>query len=92
MKVSVEIDDGLVAAIDRAADVQKISRVAAFREALEDWVAHKPKSDKWSLDFSQLEFDPDFVGFEVHRPGPEAMPEFNRERPDWPPARVDEVR
>jgi Ribbon-helix-helix protein, copG family len=80
MQVSVEIDDSLVAAIDRAAAVQKISRVAAFREALEGWVAHKPQSDKWSLDFSQLEFDPDFEGFEVHRPGPEAMPEFQLRR------------
>jgi hypothetical protein len=74
MQISVEIDNDLLADIDRAAGVQKISRVAAFREALEYWVAHKPKSDKWSLDFSHLEFDPGFIGFEVHRPGPEGMP------------------
>jgi hypothetical protein len=72
MKVSVDIDEALLADIDRAASVQKVSRDAAFNEALETWVAHKPKSAGWSMDYSKLEFDPDFV-LRVDRPGPEAL-------------------
>jgi hypothetical protein len=75
MKVSIEIDDGLLSAIDLAADVQTISREDAFKEALETWVAHKPKSNKSSIDFDRLEFDPDFT-LEVYRPGPEAFSRF----------------
>jgi Ribbon-helix-helix protein, copG family len=82
MKISIDFDENLIATIDRAAAVQKISRDAAFREALETWVAHKPQSAGSSLDFSRWEFDPDFIPFEVHRPGPEAMPEFRPRKPD----------
>ncbi len=76
MKVTVDMDEGLVAAVEQAVKVQNISRDAAFKEALQTWVAHKPKSDRWTIDFSKLEFDPDFIPFEADRPGPEAMPEF----------------
>jgi Arc/MetJ family transcription regulator len=72
MRVTVDIDEGLIADVDQAADVQNVSRDAAFREALETWVAHKPKSVGWSMDYSTLEFDPDFV-LRVDRPGPEAL-------------------
>ena len=37
-------DESLIAVIDKAADVQNVSRDAAFKEALETWVAHKPTS------------------------------------------------
>ncbi|MDB6043597.1 MAG: hypothetical protein JWM63_2148 [Gammaproteobacteria bacterium] len=73
MKVSVDIEESLLAVIDKAADVQNISRDAAFQEALETWVAHKPTSEQWSMDYSKLEFDPYFIPFEVDRPGPEAF-------------------
>lgn len=79
MQISVDIDEGLLGAIDRAADVQQISRDAAFRDALETWVAHKPQS-RSSIDFSQWEFDPDCLRFESDRPGPEAFPEFHARR------------
>ena len=77
MQIRVELDDTLITAIDRAANIQKISRTAAFQQALESWVVHQPKAER-SLDVSKWDFDPDFIGFEVHRPGPEAMPEFRR--------------
>ena len=75
MKVSVEFDKSLITAIDRAATIQKISRDAAFRDALEAWVAHRDQAER-RLDLSVLELDSDFIPFEAHRPGPEAMPEF----------------
>ncbi len=75
MKVSVEFDKSLIAAIDRAATIQKISRDAAFREALEAWVVYKVQAQRRS-NLSELELDSDFIPFEAHRPGPEAMPEF----------------
>ena len=80
MVVSVDIDADLLNAIDQAAGVQKISRDAAFRDALETWVAHKPRRGRSSIDFSQWEFDPDFIPFDAYRPGPEAMPEFHERK------------
>jgi len=77
MKVTIDMDEALVAAIDQAVKIQSISRDVAFSEALKTWVAHKPKSDRCEIDFSKLEFDPDFIPFETYRPGPEAMPEFH---------------
>jgi hypothetical protein len=77
MIVSVDIDADLLNAIDQAAGVQKISRDAAFRDALETWVAHQPRRERSTIDLSQLEFDPDFIPFDAYRPGPEAMPEFH---------------
>jgi hypothetical protein len=82
MKITIEMDEALVADIDHAAKIQSISRDAAFSEALKTWVAHQPKSDRWAIDFSKWEFDPDFIPFEIYRPGPEAMPEFW-----WPESR-----
>jgi len=72
MEISIEIDEDLLGAIDLASNIQKISRSDAFREALETWVSHMPKSDQCLVEFAQLEFDPDFV-LEVDRPGPEAF-------------------
>jgi hypothetical protein len=72
MKISVELDKELIVAIDLASDIQEISRDAAFKEALETWVAHKPKSKGFSIDPRSVEFDPDFT-LEVDRPGPEAF-------------------
>jgi metal-responsive CopG/Arc/MetJ family transcriptional regulator len=54
MKVTIDMDEALVAAIDQAARIQSISRDAAFSEALKTWVAHKPKSDRCEIDFSKL--------------------------------------
>jgi 5'(3')-deoxyribonucleotidase len=77
MKVAIDMDEALVAAIDQATKIQNISRDSAFNEALKTWVAHQPMTDRCTIDFSKLEFDPDFIPFETYRPGPEAMPEFH---------------
>ena len=80
MKISVEIDERLLDAIDRASSVQRISRDASFKEALETWVARKPTSNRCSVDLEKVEFDPDFV-LEVDRPGPEAFATPRSQRP-----------
>jgi hypothetical protein len=49
--MTVEIDLVLIAAIDRAAQLQGLSRSAAIREALETWRAHRPRSAQWSTEF-----------------------------------------
>jgi hypothetical protein len=82
MQVSIEMDEDLVTAIDRAAGIQEISRNVAFAEALRAWVAHKPKSNNLAAILDELEYDPDFV-LEVERPGPEAYPSTSFGE-DWP--------
>jgi metal-responsive CopG/Arc/MetJ family transcriptional regulator len=49
--MTVDIDLVLIAAIDRAAQLQGLSRSAAIREALETWLAHRPRSAQWSTEF-----------------------------------------
>jgi Ribbon-helix-helix protein, copG family len=51
MKVTVDMDEGLVAAVEHVVKVQNISREAAFREALQTWVAQFAVYRMWLLDF-----------------------------------------
>jgi hypothetical protein len=68
MQVQIEIDDALMERIDKAVEIRKISRVAAFKESLERWTDCQPKTSGLPPDFWNFEPDPDdFDLFEASR-------------------------
>jgi len=76
MKITIDMDEGLIAAIDHAAKSRGISADTVFTKAMRGWVAHERRLERFARECSESEYDPDFIPFEMYRPGPEAMPEF----------------
>jgi Ribbon-helix-helix protein, copG family len=67
MEISIEIEEALLADVDKAAAVQKMSRSDAFVEAIRTWVSHHPKQSGWTVDWDNFEGDPDMTPFESYR-------------------------
>jgi metal-responsive CopG/Arc/MetJ family transcriptional regulator len=60
MEISVTIDEDLLAAVDRAARFQNITRDEAFRGALTAWVA-QARRDAVIHELFKMEFDSDIT-------------------------------
>jgi metal-responsive CopG/Arc/MetJ family transcriptional regulator len=59
MKVTIEIEDDLLAAIDKSVEQIGQSRDFAFVTAAKWWLDSAPKIDHWEFDFAEVENDPD---------------------------------
>jgi len=66
MKVTIEVEDELVAAVDRAIKLIGITRDAAFTESIRWWVDSMPRTDRWAFEAPQLQNDPDGKEFEEY--------------------------
>lgn len=67
MQIQIEIDDALMARIDKTSEIQKMTRADAVKEALEEWIDGQPTSSGWD-DILSIPPDPDWICPSTYRP------------------------
>ena len=65
MKVTVEIEDHLLFAVDAQLNVSGQARDYAFAQAIRWWLDHMPKADQWDVVFPEMD-DPDGKKLEAY--------------------------